>query len=118
MVRRRACAVANPAEVLAARLTAPRFPSHNEPRVPVCDQKRMRRSVSRMLRGLFLIVVALVAAGPALAGEIDTCRDPGAEPVIRQAACESVIADDKISGKPKAVAFGVRGEALNKKHDY
>src|SRR5207248_876987 len=30
----------------------------------------------------------------------------------------SVIADDNISGKPRAAAFGVRGEALSKKRDY
>jgi Flp pilus assembly protein TadD, contains TPR repeats len=71
-----------------------------------------------MLRGLFLIVVALVAAGPArAAGDIDTCRDNGAEPAARQAACESVIADDKITGKSKTYAFWFRGEALLKKRD-
>jgi tetratricopeptide (TPR) repeat protein len=72
-----------------------------------------------MLRGLFLIVAALVAACPALAaGDIDTCRDNGAEPAARQAACESVIADDKVTGKSKAYAFWFRGDALNKKRDY
>ena len=71
-----------------------------------------------MLRGLFLIAVALVAAGPArAAGDIDTCRDNGAEPAARQAACESVIADDKITGKSKGYAFWFRGEALLKKRD-
>jgi tetratricopeptide (TPR) repeat protein len=71
-----------------------------------------------MLRLLFF-AVALVAAAPALAaGDVDTCRDLGAEPAARLAACESVIADDKITGKSKAAAFGVRGEALNKKRDY
>jgi len=72
-----------------------------------------------MLRGLFPIVIALVAAGPALAaGDIDTCRDNGAEPAARQVACESVIADDKVTGKPKAYAFWFRGDGLNKKRDY
>jgi tetratricopeptide (TPR) repeat protein len=71
-----------------------------------------------MLR-LFFSAVALLAAAPALAaGDIDTCRDLGAEPAARLSACESVIADDKITGKSKAAAFGVRGEALNKKRDY
>jgi tetratricopeptide (TPR) repeat protein len=71
-----------------------------------------------MLRLLFF-AVALVAAAPALAaGDVDTCRDLGVEPAARLAACESVIADDKITGKSKAAAFGVRGEALNKKRDY
>lgn len=72
-----------------------------------------------MLRVLFASALALLAAAPALAaGDIDTCRDLGAEPAARLAACESVIADDKITGKSKATAFGVRGEALNKKRDY
>jgi tetratricopeptide (TPR) repeat protein len=72
-----------------------------------------------MLRGLFPIVVALVTAGPALAaGDIDTCRDSGAEPAARLAACEAVIADDKITGKPRGSAFWMRGDALMKKRDY
>jgi tetratricopeptide (TPR) repeat protein len=72
-----------------------------------------------MLRGLLLSIAILAISVPALAaGDADVCRDPGAEPAARQAACEGVIADDTISGKPKAVAFGVRGEALSKKRDY
>jgi tetratricopeptide (TPR) repeat protein len=72
-----------------------------------------------MLRGLFLIVATLSTAGSALAaGDIDTCRDNGADPAARQAACESVIADDKVTGKSKAYAFWFRGDALNKKRDY
>src|ERR1700688_3153449 len=72
----------------------------------------------QMLRGLFLSIAA-VFAGPALAaGDIDSCRDAAAEPAARLAACETVIADDKISGKSKAMAFSVRGDALKKKRDY
>jgi tetratricopeptide (TPR) repeat protein len=72
-----------------------------------------------MLRGFFPLIVALAAAGPALAaGDIDTCRDAGAEPAPRLVACESVVADDKITGKSKAAAFGYVGDALNKKRDY
>jgi tetratricopeptide (TPR) repeat protein len=72
-----------------------------------------------MLRGLFLSIAAAVFAGPALAaGDIDSCRDAAAEPAARLAACETVIADDKISGKSKAMAFSVRGDALKKKRDY
>jgi tetratricopeptide (TPR) repeat protein len=71
-----------------------------------------------MLRVL-VFAVALLAAAPALAaGDIDTCRDLGAEPAARLAACDSVIADDGITGKSKAAAFGFRGDALNKKRDY
>ena len=73
-----------------------------------------------MLRALLLGVVALVAAaGPALAaGDIETCRNSAAEPVARLAACESVIADDKITGKSRAAAFWYRGDSLMKKRDY
>lgn len=72
-----------------------------------------------MLRGLFLIVVALFAAASALAaGDIDTCRDAQAEPAARLAACDAVIADDKVTGKSRAFAVWVRGEALLKKRDY
>ena len=50
----------------------------------------------------------LVGAGPALAaGDIETCRDAAAEAEARLAACESVIADDKITGKTKGAAFCV-----------
>jgi Flp pilus assembly protein TadD len=36
----------------------------------------------------------------------------------RLAACETVIADDKITGKTRASAFWVRGDSLMKKRDY
>ena len=71
-----------------------------------------------MLRALFLLAVTL-AAGPTLAaGDIDTCRDAAADPAVRLAACETVIADDKITGKTRASAFWVRGDSLMKKRDY
>ena len=41
-----------------------------------------------------------------------------AEPVARLAACESVIADDKITGPSRAAAFWFRGDSLVKKRDY
>ena len=72
-----------------------------------------------MLRAFFLAIVTLVAAGPArAAGDIETCRKQDAEPAARLAACETVIADDKITGKSRAVAYWIRGEALKKKRDY
>ena len=93
--------------------------SHNEPRSRLPRPKFIRRSVSRMLRALFLIAVTLVAAGPALAaGDIDTCRDVGADPVDAAGGLRTVIADDKITGKPKASAFGFVGDTLMKKRDY
>ncbi|MGH6643399.1 MAG: tetratricopeptide repeat protein, partial [Bradyrhizobium sp.] len=101
------------------RLTGTRVPSHNEPPVARGDQTDMRRSVSPMLRAFFLVAALLVVIGPArAAGDIDTCRNNEAEPAARLAACETVIADDKITGKSRAGAFWVRGDSLMKKRDY
>jgi tetratricopeptide (TPR) repeat protein len=61
----------------------------------------------------------LAATGPArAAGDVDTCRNSAAEPTARLAACESVIADDKITGPSRAAAFWFRGDSLMKKRDY
>src|SRR5882672_6430650 len=88
-------------------------------RSPVATKKLWPRSILRMLRVFFLVLVTLVAAGPArAAGDIDTCRKQEAEPAARLAACETVIADDKITGKPRAGALWVRGDSLMKKRDY
>jgi len=71
-----------------------------------------------MLRAFFLLLVTLAAAGPArAAGDIETCRK-NADPAVRLAACETVIADDKITGKLRAVAFWIRADGLTKKRDY
>ncbi|MEH2614029.1 caspase family protein [Bradyrhizobium sp. AZCC 1693] len=72
-----------------------------------------------MLRALLLGLVMLVAASPArAAGDVETCRNATAEPTARLAACESVIADDKITGPSRAAAFWFRGDSLMKKRDY
>jgi tetratricopeptide (TPR) repeat protein len=72
-----------------------------------------------MLRALLLGLVMLATAGPArAAGDIDTCRNSTAEPAARLAACESVIADEKITGPSRAAAFWYRGDSLVKKRDY
>ncbi|UPK02861.1 caspase family protein [Bradyrhizobium sp. 170] len=72
-----------------------------------------------MLRALLLGLVMLVAAGPArAAGDVETCRNATAEPAARLAACESVIADEKITGPSRAAAFWFRGDSLMKKRDY
>ena len=72
-----------------------------------------------MLRALLLGLVMLAAAGPArAAGDIDTCRNSTAEPAARLAACESVIADEKITGPSRAAALWYRGDSLVKKRDY
>ena len=72
-----------------------------------------------MLRALLLGLVMLAAAGPArAAGDIETCRNSTAEPAARLVACESVIADEKITGPSRAAAFWFRGDSLVKKRDY
>jgi tetratricopeptide (TPR) repeat protein len=72
-----------------------------------------------MLRALFLVLITLAAASPArAAGDLDTCRNQQAEPAARLAACETVIADDKMPAKSRAGAFWVRGDSLMKKRDY
>jgi tetratricopeptide (TPR) repeat protein len=72
-----------------------------------------------MLPALLLGLVMLAAAGPALAaGDIDTCRNSTAEPVARLVACESVIADEKITGPSRAAALWYRGDSLVRKRDY
>ena len=72
-----------------------------------------------MLRTLLLGLIMLAAAGPArAAGDIDTCRNSTAEPAARLTACESVIADEKITGPSRAAAFWYRADTLMKKRDY
>ena len=72
-----------------------------------------------MLRALLMGLVMLAAAGPArAAGDTDTCRNSTAEPATRLVACESVIADETITGTSRAAAFWFRGDSLMKKRDY
>lgn len=72
-----------------------------------------------MLRVLLLGFIMLAAANPAVAaGDIDTFRNSTAEPAARLVACESVIADETITGTSRAAAFWFRGDSLMKKRDY
>ncbi|XSC48055.1 caspase family protein [Bradyrhizobium sp. RDT10] len=72
-----------------------------------------------MLRALLLGLVMFIAASPArAAGDVETCQNSAAEPAARLAACESVIADEKITGTSRAAAFWFRGDSLMKKRDY
>jgi tetratricopeptide (TPR) repeat protein len=89
----------------------------NEPRLPLNDKSLMRRSVSQMLRPLFILVVTLALAGPARADDMDTCRDRQAEAQARLEACEKVIAAGQVAGKDLATAQSVRGNALLTKRD-
>jgi tetratricopeptide (TPR) repeat protein len=81
--------------------------------------KSMHRSAYSMLRALLLGLAMLAAAGPArAAGDVETCRNNAADPVARLAACDSVIADETITGPSRAAAFWFRGDSLMKKRDY
>jgi tetratricopeptide (TPR) repeat protein len=72
-----------------------------------------------MLRAFLLSIVAVVAATPALAAtDIETCRDNQADAAARLTACNAAIADDKVTGRPKAFAVWYIGDSLMKKRDY
>ena len=71
-----------------------------------------------MLRAFLLSVGLSVVAASAWAGDIETCRDNQAEAAARLAACNAVIADDKVTGKPKAYATWYFGDTLLKKRDH
>jgi Flp pilus assembly protein TadD len=71
-----------------------------------------------MLRALLVSAVVLATAGPALADDLETCRDRQAEAKARLDACEQVIAAGKASGKDLGIALFVRGNALATKRDY
>jgi Flp pilus assembly protein TadD len=70
-----------------------------------------------MLRVLFVSAVLLAIAGPALADDLETCRDPQADSKLRLTACEALITSGKLTGKELAVALSVRGNALAAKSD-
>ncbi len=69
------------------------------------------------MRILCLSAVVLAIAGPALADDLEACRERQSEPKSRQDACEKVIAAGQASGKDLAIALAVRGNALMTKGD-
>jgi tetratricopeptide (TPR) repeat protein len=71
-----------------------------------------------MLRALFTSAVLLAAAGPALADDMDTCRDRQSEPKARLEACEKIIAAGQTSGRDLAIAYTVRGLSFDAKRVY
>ena len=70
-----------------------------------------------MLRVLVVSAVLLTIAGPALADDVETCRDPQADSKLRLTACEALITSGKLTGKELAMALSVRGNALAAKRD-
>jgi tetratricopeptide (TPR) repeat protein len=72
-----------------------------------------------MLRALFLSVGLSVLATSALAAtDIETCRDNQADGAARLTACNAAVADDKVTGKPKAFAHWYIGDSLLRKRDH
>jgi tetratricopeptide (TPR) repeat protein len=72
-----------------------------------------------MLRALFLSIASFLLATSALAAtDAETCRDNQTEATARLTACNAVVADDKVTGRPKAFAHWYVGDTLMKKRDY
>jgi tetratricopeptide (TPR) repeat protein len=71
-----------------------------------------------MLRALFVSAVLVAVASPALADDIDACRDRQTEAKARLDACEKVITAGQVSGKDLAVAYAARGQALQLKGNF
>jgi tetratricopeptide (TPR) repeat protein len=72
-----------------------------------------------MLRPLFVAIVTLAIAGPALADDdMDACRDHQTEAKMRLDACEKVIAAGQVTGKDLGIANEVRAQAFMQRHNY
>src|ERR1700722_19773207 len=71
-----------------------------------------------MLRALLMSAVLLAVAGPALADDMDVCRDKQSEPKPRLEACEKIIAARQTTGKDLGIAYSVRAQALAAKRVY
>ncbi|MGC5189014.1 hypothetical protein ACPXBB_25785, partial [Escherichia coli] len=50
--------------------------------------------------------------------DLATCRDRQADFQARVTACENLLSADRLTGKDKAVALTVRGNAMVNKRDY
>jgi tetratricopeptide (TPR) repeat protein len=71
-----------------------------------------------MLRGFFLAIIMLAAAGPARAADdLELCRNRNPDAAQRQQACEKLIAAGQLSGKDLGLALWVRGAALLAKRE-
>ena len=70
------------------------------------------------LRAVFVSAVVLAISGPALADDLQTCRDRQTEDkAARLAACENLITAGQVTGKDLGNALSVRGNALAARHD-
>ncbi|MET4385940.1 tetratricopeptide (TPR) repeat protein [Bradyrhizobium sp. F1.4.3] len=62
--------------------------------------------------------VSIAAAEPPPGDDLATCRDRQAEAQARATACDNLLNADRVTGKDKSVALGVRGNTLVNKRDY
>ncbi|MBC9881814.1 tetratricopeptide repeat protein [Bradyrhizobium sp. INPA01-394B] len=67
---------------------------------------------------VLLCGVAIATADPQLGDDLATCRDRQADFQARVTACENLLSADRLTGKDKAVALTVRGNAMVNKRDY
>jgi tetratricopeptide (TPR) repeat protein len=72
----------------------------------------MRWCVLQMLRALFVSAAVVAIAGPALADDLDLCRDRQTEAKARLDACEKIVAAGQATAKDLGIANFVRGQAF------
>src|SRR6202012_411158 len=102
-----------------ARGKWPERPIRNEPLFGSNDQiEDAVGALVGMLRALFTSAVLLAIGGPALADDMDVCRDRQADHKARFEACEKIIAAGQTTGKDLAIAYTVRGLTLENKRVY
>jgi len=65
-----------------------------------------------MLRALFVSAAVVAIAGPALADDLDLCRDRQTEAKARLDACEKIVAAGQATAKDLGIANFVRGQAF------
>lgn len=61
---------------------------------------------------------AIAAAEPQAGDDLAICRDRQGEAQARATACDNLLNADRVTGKDKAIALSVRGNALLNKRDY
>jgi len=78
----------------------------------------MRWSVPQMLRAFLVLALVQAVSFPALADDVDLCRDKQTEAKARLDACEKLLAAGQARGKDLALAYAVRGQAFRIKRNY
>src|SRR5277367_4132665 len=72
-----------------------------------------------MLRTLFIAIVTLAIAGPALADDdMDACRERQTDAKMRLDACEKVLAAGQVKGPDLGLANGVIGQGFMRKRNF